>query len=128
MSHILQILFTVDAHVKTCVLFKRTFTTSDRCEPHIARPIQKIHQHLFVVTAQTDHPFGVVMRHLENMLHASRRVGATVDQVTQEDESVRTGIARQHIEQVEELSAAAVNVAYYKGFHSEWSPDCSGFS
>src|SRR6185369_9815797 len=127
MSHVLQILLTVNAHVKTCVLFKRTFTARDRCQPHIACPIQKIDQHLFVVTAQADHTFGVVVRHFKNVLHASRRIGATVDQVPEKDERVRIGIARQHIKQVEKLSAASVNIAYDKGFHSAWSPVCSRF-
>src|SRR5690242_2099815 len=56
------------------------------------------------------------------MIHTTRRIGAAINQITEEDKCVRRWIARQHIYEVEELRATTVNVADDISLHSEWSP------
>jgi hypothetical protein len=52
------------------------------------------------------------------MRDAARRIGATVDQVAQKNKGVVFPIARQHVEQVEELRATAMNIADDEGSHT----------
>jgi hypothetical protein len=56
------------------------------------------------------------------VVHASGRVRAAVDQVAEKDERIVRRIARQHIEQVEELRAPAMYVTNDKRTHAVCSP------
>ncbi len=56
------------------------------------------------------------------MRDATGRIGAAVDQVAKKNERIGFRIARQHVEQVEELRATAMYVAHDKSSHSDWSP------
>src|SRR6185369_4516717 len=123
--HLLEILFTIDSNRMARVLLKRSFAAHNRREPQVTATIKKIHQHLFVISTQADNSFRILAAEFENVRNATGRIGATVDQVAQKNERVVFRISRQHVEEVEELRAAAMYVANDECFHSDWSPGCS---
>src|ERR1700754_414628 len=119
--HLFQIRFRFDTHVLECVLLKRSLATRDRRQPDRSVAVEKVHQHLFVIAAQTNDSFRVLAPKFEYVVHTTRRVGATMDQVAKKNQRVGSRISRQHIEQIEELRASAMYVANDKSFHTVWS-------
>src|SRR5690348_18256641 len=92
------------------VLLKRALTADYRLQPDRALSFEKVQQHLLVIPSQTDHALGILAAQLHNVVHAARRVGAAIDQVTEKNQRVVCRISRQHVEQVEELSATTMYV------------------
>jgi hypothetical protein len=78
-AHLVEIFFTVDSDRTSRVLFKRSFAADDRSEPEIAVAIEKLHQHLFMISAQTNNSFRIFAAHSDNVFDAAGRIGATVD-------------------------------------------------
>ena len=58
---IVQILFAFNPDRLSRVLLKRSLTTHNRREPKIAVPIEKIHQHLFVISSQTNNSLRILL-------------------------------------------------------------------
>src|ERR1043166_3155148 len=121
LAHVLQIRFTTHAHRQTSVLLKRALAARDRRQPNRTEPIEKIHQHLLVIPTQTDDSLRILANHLDDVVHAARRISAAIDQVAEKHQRICLRISRQHIEQVEELRATTMYVANDKSFHAVWS-------
>ncbi len=122
LPHRLQILLAMHAHRFARVLLKRSLATRHRRQPNRTVPGEIIHQHLLVIPTQTNHSLRILAAKLQNVLDASRRIGAAVDQVAEKDQRIVCRIARQHVEQVEELRAPAMYVTNDKRSHAVWSP------
>ncbi len=85
----------------------------------IAR-VQKIQQHLFVISAQTNNVFGIFAAQIQHVLDTARNVPAAINQVTEKDQLVGRLVARQHFEQAVKLRAASVDVADDESFHAHF--------
>src|ERR1043165_7018508 len=121
LMRVFQIRFTTHAHRQTSVLFKRPLAARDRRQPNRTEPIEKIHQHLLVIPTQADDSLRLLANHLDDVVHAARRISAASDQVAEKHQRICLRISRQHIEQVEELRATTMYVANDKSFHAVWS-------
>jgi len=99
------------------VLLKCPVTARRGFHPNHALPVEKIQQHLLVISAQAERALGIRGAQIEHVLDTARHVRAAIDQVAEKDQLVSGLVAREHVEQVEQLRAAAVYVANDEGFH-----------
>src|SRR6185503_2677367 len=93
-----------------------------RRQPDRRLSFEKVHQHLLMISAQTDNSLRILVAHPQDVFDTARRIGAAIDQVAKKNERVCFRISRQHIEQVEELRAPSVDVTNNESFHSVWFP------
>src|SRR5207253_10165250 len=79
--------------------------------------VEKVQQHLFMISSQANHLLRVFGAQVKNVLNTTRHVRPSIDQVTKKNQLV-SRFARQQIEQIQKLRATAVNVANYKSLHT----------
>src|SRR6266481_932268 len=102
---------------RLCVLPEGLVAAGCRRHPNQAGLIDKIQQHLFVVTAQANYFLRIFLTEIQHELDTAGNIRAAIDQIAQKDQRVRERIARQHVEQTVKLGAAAMDVANDEGFH-----------
>src|SRR5688500_15869095 len=121
-SQIFLILLRIGPRRLPGVLLKRSLPTDHRRQPDRRLSLQKVHQHLIVISTQADHTLRILTTEFLHVLDTARRIRAAIDQIAEKNERVCFRISRQHIEQVEELRAPSVDVTNDESFHSVWFP------
>src|SRR6476659_10244311 len=83
-----QILLLINHDVSSRVLLKGSLASRYRSNPDIANAINKLQQHLFVITSQTNDTLGIVTHHFHYVVHTTRRIQTSVNEITQKHERV----------------------------------------
>src|SRR6185503_9441999 len=118
LTRLFKILFAVYDQRLTHILLKSALSSSDWCNPNVAGARYEVQQHLFMVTSETSHPFGIVSHKPTHVVHTARRVWTAINQIAQEDKSIGGFVAWQHLQQTLKLLTTAVDISDYEGFHA----------
>src|SRR5258708_2698301 len=93
------------------ILLKSSLAAGHRCDPDVGRALDKIEQHLLVITTQANNAIGILTAKLENLIDTARRIEPAIDQIAEKHQRVYGAVARQHLEQIRKLRAATMNVS-----------------